>query len=227
MKIRLKFTKEGPVKFVGHLDTVRLFQRAIKVAKIPISYSQGYSPHSLVYFAMPLAVGVSSVGEYMDIITSIDIDPPIVQERLNSILVKGIRITGAFVVEQEKDSLMSLVQAADYKIYLPKSEFKDLSIAAFLEKTQQPTLMVEKKGKKGLKIVDIKPLILACAIQDRDEDFEVKLKVLAGSEQNLNPELFLKAIFEDLSPVRYVDITREEIYTYDGTGYKALGQYGR
>ena len=50
MKIRMKFTKQGNTKFVGHLDTVRLFQRALKIAKVPIAYSQGVNPHSLIYF---------------------------------------------------------------------------------------------------------------------------------------------------------------------------------
>ena len=53
MRTRLKFTKQGYVKFVGHLDTIRMFQRAIRVARLPISYSQGFNPHAKVFFALP------------------------------------------------------------------------------------------------------------------------------------------------------------------------------
>ena len=64
MKVRIKFTKEGPMKFVGHLDTMRYFQKAIRRAELPIAFSGGYSPHMIMSFAAPLGVGVTSTGEY-------------------------------------------------------------------------------------------------------------------------------------------------------------------
>ena len=67
MKVRIKFSKEGPVKFVGHLDTMRYFQKAIRRADIDICYSEGYSPHMIMSFASPLGLGLESDGEYMDI----------------------------------------------------------------------------------------------------------------------------------------------------------------
>ena len=66
MKVRIKFTKEGPMKFVGHLDTMRYFQKAIRRAELPIAFSGGYSPHMIMSFAAPLAVGVTSTGEYLE-----------------------------------------------------------------------------------------------------------------------------------------------------------------
>ena len=64
MKVRIKFTKEGPMKFVGHLDTMRYFQKAIRRAELPIAFSGGYSPHMIMSFAAPLGVGITSDGEY-------------------------------------------------------------------------------------------------------------------------------------------------------------------
>ena len=58
MKVRIKFSKEGPVKFVGHLDTMRYFQKAIRRANLPVAFSGGYSPHMIMSFAQPLGVGV-------------------------------------------------------------------------------------------------------------------------------------------------------------------------
>ena len=57
MKVRIKFSKEGPVKFVGHLDTMRYFQKAIRRANLPVAFSGGYSPHMIMSFAAPLGVG--------------------------------------------------------------------------------------------------------------------------------------------------------------------------
>ena len=64
MKVRIKFSKEGPVKFVGHLDTMRYFQKAIRRANLPVAFSGGYSPHMIMSFAAPLGVGTESLGEY-------------------------------------------------------------------------------------------------------------------------------------------------------------------
>ena len=66
MKIRMKFGKTGPVKFVGHLDVMRYFQKAFRRADVDIAYSKGFSPHQILSFASPLGIGLTSEGEYLD-----------------------------------------------------------------------------------------------------------------------------------------------------------------
>ena len=66
MKVRIKFAKTGHMKFVGHLDTMRYFQKAVRRAGLPIAFSGGYSPHMIMSFAAPLGVGTTSLGEYFD-----------------------------------------------------------------------------------------------------------------------------------------------------------------
>ena len=65
MKVRIKFSKEGPVKFVGHLDTMRYFQKAIRRANLPVAFSGGYSPHMIMSFAAPLGVGTEMSGRVL------------------------------------------------------------------------------------------------------------------------------------------------------------------
>ena len=67
MKVRIKFSKEGPMKFVGHLDTMRYFQKALRRAELPVAFSGGYSPHMIMSFAVPLGVGMESLGDYFDL----------------------------------------------------------------------------------------------------------------------------------------------------------------
>ena len=64
MKVRIKFAKTGHMKFVGHLDTMRYFQKAVRRAGLPIAFSGGYSPHMIMSFAAPLGVGTTSLGEF-------------------------------------------------------------------------------------------------------------------------------------------------------------------
>ncbi|MFR1256681.1 MAG: TIGR03936 family radical SAM-associated protein [Eubacterium sp.] len=65
MKTRMRFTKTGTVKFIGHLDCMRFFQKALRRARLDVAYSQGYSPHQLMSFASPLGVGITSDGELL------------------------------------------------------------------------------------------------------------------------------------------------------------------
>ena len=77
MKIRIKFAKTGVMKFVGHLDVMRYFQKAIRRAELPIAYSEGFSPRMLLSsFASPLGVGISSTGEYFDMVLAEDTKKP-------------------------------------------------------------------------------------------------------------------------------------------------------
>lgn len=63
MKIRIKFSKQGAMKFIGHLDTMRYFQKAMRRADVDIRYSEGFSPHQIMSFAAPLGVGLTGSGE--------------------------------------------------------------------------------------------------------------------------------------------------------------------
>ena len=94
MKIRVKFKKWGCMKFIGHLDMMRYFQKAVRRADIDIRYSEGYSAHQIMSFAAPLGVGITSDGEYFDI----DVNTTESTEKsiaaLNAQMVDGVEVTG-------------------------------------------------------------------------------------------------------------------------------------
>ncbi|WP_010167887.1 TIGR03936 family radical SAM-associated protein [Candidatus Epulonipiscium viviparus] len=209
MRIRAKFTKIGNVKFVGHLDTVRLFQRAIKVAGIPIAYSEGFNPHSKVYFALPLPVGMESVGEYIEIKTKTDVAPADLKDSLNAVLPKGIELLDCDEAEEGAPTLMSQVDAAIYEIIIKNLDNAD-KIVNVLE---QPSIVIAKRNKKKKWVEqEIKPLILDYAITEDEEGIILTAKIKAGSRSNLNPELMLKAIFgSEFENITY-DIKRKKLF---------------
>lgn len=226
MKIRVRFSKCGNVKYVGHLDTMRLFQRAIKVAQLPVGYSQGFSPHSLVYFALPLAVGMSSEGEYMEIVMAEPITVEEVKERLSKVMVAGITLLDVFEVEEKTPSLMSLVQGADYKLMLSVPNCNEITAATLEAKVEESDeLIVLKKGKKGIAPVDIKPLILESQFTQDEEVILIDLKVYAGSSRNLNPDLFVKALLGDQS--YKLQVMRKELYAEGDKGFVSISTVGR
>ena len=83
MKIRIKFAKEGAMKFIGHLDIMRYFQRAIRRAGIDVAYSEGFSPHMIMSFANPLGVGLTSEAEYFDLVIRSEYSSQELISRLN------------------------------------------------------------------------------------------------------------------------------------------------
>lgn len=115
MKARIKFRKNGVMKFIGHLDIMRYFQKAIRRAEIPIAFTSGYSPHMIMSFANPLGVGLTSDGEYFDIELTESIASKEVVRRLNEQMVDGMEIVSFVQIPDDKKSKgMSIVAGADY-----------------------------------------------------------------------------------------------------------------
>ena len=92
MKIRIKFRKYGTMKFIGHLDVMRYFQKAIRRAEVNIRYSEGFSPHQIMSFAAPLGVGITSKGEYVDIEVLDTENSKKMVDRLNAVMSEGFEI---------------------------------------------------------------------------------------------------------------------------------------
>jgi radical SAM-linked protein len=95
VKVRIKFAKTGHMKFVGHLDTMRYFQKAIRRAELPVAFSGGYSPHMIMSFAAPLGVGTTSLGEYFDMELTETVPTKEIEDRLNAVMAEGVSICSA------------------------------------------------------------------------------------------------------------------------------------
>ena len=103
------------MRFIGHLDVMRYFQKAIRRAEIPIAFTTGYSPHMIMSFAQPLGVGVTSDGEYFDIELTESIASKEAVRRLNEQMVDGMEIVSFVQIPDDKKSKgMSIVAGADY-----------------------------------------------------------------------------------------------------------------
>lgn len=202
MKARIKFRKYGVMKFIGHLDVMRFFQKVMRRADIPIAFTGGFSPHMVMSFANPLGVGVTSDGEYFDIELAEAIDMKAAVDRMNAVMVEGIDIVNMVPISDDKKQTgMSIVAAADYLSCVKKGTFPvdwKEKAAHFME---QPEILIVKKTKKSEKEVDIKPMIYRFDIH---ED-KVYMRVAAGSVENLKPELVMQAL------CRYLGVDEEAV----------------
>lgn len=222
MKVRMKFRKTGPVRFIGHLDVMRFFQKALRRAEIDVSYTSGFSPHQIMSFASPLGVGMESNGEYLDIECGQVTDSEDMIRRLNRVSVPGIFILSVKQLPEDAGNAMASVAAAEYTVRFREGRTPAFDYAskveAFLSCERIP---VAKETKKGIREVDIRPGIYEMSVVPQtDAPPAVHLLLDASSAGNIRPgsvlEAFCKAYGEELAENALL-ITREEIYTDIGT----------
>lgn len=217
MKARLKFSKIGSMRFIGHLDVMRYFQKAFRRANISISYSQGYSPHQLMSFASPLGIGLSSDAEYLDIVLEDSETTDDFLSRINAVMNDEIKVHDFTVLKEDAKPSMAVLAGCDYLItvkpekdsFLLNEDKKKEALKRFCERD---SIEIMKKTKRSEKLVDIKENIY-CITDDVKEfekftgssydklalDTEEYIPVLycqltAGSIVNIKPELVLEAL---------------------------------
>ena len=182
---RAVFTRKGALSYIGHLDLMRTFERAIRRAELPILYSQGYNPRPMMVFALPLGVGIHTEGDVVDVPMSVPVDPDEFISKVNAELPVDLKILSSISIPEPKDSLMSIVAAADYRIEANGIGTVASKILDFEE------VITTKKSKGKIITVDIRDLILDV---NRIDDDSIVLKVAAGSSKNLRPDVFMNAL---------------------------------
>ena len=209
MKIRVRFSKQGQMKFIGHLDMVRYFQKVMRRGEIDVAYSEGFSPHQKMSFAAPLSVGVLSKGEYFDMEVNSTLSTKESIERINEQNVEGVKVLSYKLLPDNAQNAMAVMSAADYFVYT--DIFTDDDITGFIN---QDSINVIKKTKKSEKEVDIKPLIYSI----KKEDNGIFIKLAQGSAQNLKPELVVTALenFTQKSDTSYIYERLDMYCTEDG-----------
>jgi radical SAM-linked protein len=216
----MKFKKHGPTRYIGHLDMMRYFQKAIRRAGIDIKYSEGFSPHQIMSFASPLGVGVESDAEYVDITVNSTQSTKESIDALNAVMAEGVEITGYVQLPDNTKPAMSQVAAARYTASLKDGYALPIGEEALKQRfdafLSQPSIVITKKTKKGEKEMDLKPLLFEAALDGTTFSFFVS----SGSSDNLKPSLILDTFFEQesitVSPYAFL-YTRQEVYALDPT----------
>ncbi|MFA7636629.1 MAG: TIGR03936 family radical SAM-associated protein [Monoglobales bacterium] len=197
----IEFTKDESVKYVSHLDIVRMFGRAMRRAGLGVSFSQGFNPHPIMNFAHPLGVGISSDSELIEVGIEGDISSKEILEKLSDKMPDGFKLKAA--KRSETKSPFAPLAYAGYQI-----EFfgETPKVDKFLAKDK---IVTEKKTKSGVKETDIRPLIKSARVTEEESGCTTIYAVLKCGEPNLKPELFVKALEEsDCGRAEYFKIKR-------------------
>lgn len=217
IKLRIKFRKYGPIRYIGHLDVMRFFQKAIRRAEVDVAYTGGFSPHQVMTFAAPLGVGLESNGEYMDIEVCSFASCQDVLERLSGASVPGIEIVSVRVLPDAAGNAMASVAAAAYTVRFRQGREPQTDIAkalpGFLAKDE---ILYAKETKKGHRELDLKPGIYKLTYCDGS----LSMLVDASSAGNIKPGQVIEALLAENGETLQENallITREDVYTKIGT----------
>ena len=214
----IRFSKEGNIRYISHLDLLRLFKRSFKRVGIKLQYSQGFNPHPKMSFAQPLSLGYISSGEYLEFETTEPYGTGEIIDRLSTVIPEGIAILSSSELPQEGRTMAALTFAADYEIMVPTQSSIPSDLKERTEKyLSQDRIMVEKYQKKTHKNIeiDIKPMIFNISSMVDNNHIMITCKIAAGSAKNLNPEMVLNT-FCEFAGIAFdraeVLIKRTEIY---------------
>ena len=218
MKIRLKFKKYGSMIFIGHLDILRYFQKAMRRANIDIAYSEGFSPHQIMSFAAPLGVGIYSNGDYFDIEAHSTGTSEEMLLALNQQMAEGIEVIEARILPDNATNAMASVAASRYTIrfregHEPEFDYK-AGLADFYD---QETITILKKTKKGEAELNLKQFIYELYL---DENGNIGMLVDSSSSGNIKPGLVMEAFYAAHGKIPgefdFI-VTREDTYGNTGT----------
>ncbi len=194
MKLRIKFRKFGPVRFIGHLDVMRYFQKAIRRAEIDVAYSMGFSPHQIMSFAAPLSVGLESNGEYFDVEVHSITSCEDIKNRLNAVSAPGIEVASVKILPEKAGNAMASVAAASYTVTFregraPKTDIAQ-ALPGFLAKDE---ILYIKETKKGTREINLKEGIYELTW----EQDTFCMVVDASSAGNIKPAQIIEALLAD------------------------------
>ncbi len=222
MKVRVKYAKTGPLKFISHLDVMRYFQKNIRRAGLDIAYSTGLSPHEIISFAAPMPLMLTSEAEYFDAEFNSLPEKKEFINRLNETGVPELKVLDAALLPEKCLNSMAAVTASLYRVNLSERGVREIKenwlseMRDVLERlTDDKEIIVIKKTKKKEEPTDIRPMIHIVEMrepgeeyllewgnghqsrychEDEEKGYSVYMLLAAGSKINLRPADILKEV---------------------------------
>ncbi|MDR2648307.1 MAG: TIGR03936 family radical SAM-associated protein [Clostridiales bacterium] len=210
-RVLLLFAKTDKARFIGHLDLIRVFQRAINRANLPAAYSGGFNPHQKLAFAVPLALGMDGRNEAAELeLTGDSVSAADIMDRLNAAMPKGLLIHAARFMEGNEESAAALAVAACYEM---RARPPDNLAEKVRELIARKSVVISKKTKNGVMDTDIRPDIVSLEVFDDT----LRAVLSAGGQRGLRPDLLAGAL-----GVSICQVTRVNVYKTVNGVFKPL-----
>ncbi len=194
-RLRIKFGRGEEVKFISHLDIIRLWQRAMRRADIEMAYSEGFNPHPRISLAAPLALGVTSEAELMDIYISRFMSQHSFADCAGRQLPPGINIIQVYHIAANLPSLQAQMRSAEYTVKAEASDgesYVNQAIASLLEKDELPW---QHQRDTGPHKYDLRKLVENLWLEGwQDGCASIGMRLRCGSNGSGRPEQVIKAL---------------------------------
>jgi radical SAM-linked protein len=191
MRARITFSKQGALRYTGHLDLHRLWERAMRRADLPLSYSQGFHPQPKISLASALPLGFSSIGEVLDVRFNAEIPTEEIAARLKDSLPPDIQVTHVESVDEREPALQTQVLSATYDIHLTEPVDGSELTRKVEDLLASESLPRERRGK----FYDLRPLIETLdVITEADGTVWMQMKLAARDGATGRPEEVLNVL---------------------------------
>jgi radical SAM-linked protein len=184
-RLRVTFIKDEEVKYISHLDLMRLWERALRRAEVPLLHSQGFNPRPKISFAAPLAVGITGQREILDVTLERPLATKDFARAVNAQLPSGVTLVEVQEVYTTLPPLQTQVQGAEYLASVALGEDRrqlEGRIASLLGSAQLPRL---RRGRE----YDLRPLIEELRLEREQEDhYVLSMRLRAGEQGTGRPD---------------------------------------
>ena len=223
MKLRMQITKDRDIRFISHLEYVRTIERAIRRAKLPAAYSEGFNPHLKFSLASALGVGVVSYTEFVEIELAEPMEVELAAKALDKALPRGIRVLAADAVANNTAALMAEAAGASYVVALPYDQDISEAVEAYNEAESLLFKKAAPKRKEKFKEIDVKFYILKLHVEQMDGKISFSFDCKITPTGSMKAVDLLNALNEAYNldlPVEMADIERHTLYKMNKYGKK-------
>lgn len=196
-RVRIKFSKQGALRFIGHLDLQSLFERALSRTGLPLRYSQGFSPKIRLNIASALPLGFVSKSEYLDFWLNCPVDLNEIRELFQAALPKDLQILSIEEVENKRPSLQASVRSSVFEITIPLSYTQEELERKFNALISKEKILFERRKK----VIDIKPMIEFHRFERSAESTLLTLQMSSSDQVNGRPDEVLQLLDVDPADV--------------------------
>lgn len=223
MKLRMQITKDRDIRFISHLEYVRTIERAIRRAKLPAAYSEGFNPHLKFSLASALGVGVVSYTEFVEIELAEPMEVELAAKALDKALPRGIRVLAADAVANNTAALMAEAAGASYVVALPYDKDISEAVEAYNEAESLLFKKAAPKRKEKFKEIDVKFYIPKLHVEQSDGKISFSFDCKITPTGSMKAVDLLNALNEAYNldlPVEMADIERHTLYKMNKYGKK-------
>jgi radical SAM-linked protein len=189
--MRVQYAKGHPLRFLSHLDMIRLVERTIRRAGLPIQYSEGFHPHPRIAFGPPLALGLTSRAEYMDL----QFAKPLVGDlgfRMRRALPPGFRIVSTRAIFRKTDALSAVIDTADYRADISRLRHISGLEEILRELLGSERLIIQRSTPKETRTIDVRDRLVDLGLDRSDKTLYLLMRLRTGPQGHIRPHEVLE-----------------------------------